>query len=179
MHARSDQYARHPEGNPGTIRWFLGSIPIQMPPELGSICGRLTYGLSLGYLQGGSQPALSPRVVDFHKSPSFDKFERLVIRRPTSRRWPSRCTTLTSSSSLLLSILELSDTKSMRLKCEPSSEPLTFQNRCQANQAHIRQSVPEYDPGSQKHQVEPFKLLPVCSTAASTFDSWRVRNIHF
>ena len=31
-----------PGGNPGANRWFLQSTPIQMLPESGSICGRLT-----------------------------------------------------------------------------------------------------------------------------------------
>ena len=34
--------AAHPGGNPGANRWFLESTPIQMPPESGGICGRLT-----------------------------------------------------------------------------------------------------------------------------------------
>ena len=34
--------ATHPGGNPGANRWFLQSTPIQMPPESGGICGRLT-----------------------------------------------------------------------------------------------------------------------------------------
>ena len=32
----------HSGGNPGANRWFLGSTPIQMPPESIGICGRLT-----------------------------------------------------------------------------------------------------------------------------------------
>jgi len=32
----------HPGGNPGANRWFLQSTPIQMPPESGGICWRLT-----------------------------------------------------------------------------------------------------------------------------------------
>jgi len=32
----------HPGDNPGANRWFLQSTPIQMPPESGGICGRLT-----------------------------------------------------------------------------------------------------------------------------------------
>ena len=32
----------HPGGNPGAYGWFLWSAPIQMPPESGRICGRLT-----------------------------------------------------------------------------------------------------------------------------------------
>jgi len=32
----------HPGGNPGANRWSLQSTPIQMPPESGGICGRLT-----------------------------------------------------------------------------------------------------------------------------------------
>ena len=43
----------HPGGNPGANRWFIQSTPIQMPPESGDICGRLTQYLPLGYLQGG------------------------------------------------------------------------------------------------------------------------------
>ena len=43
----------HPGGNPGANRWFLESAAIQMPPESGGICGRLTRDLPLGWLQGG------------------------------------------------------------------------------------------------------------------------------
>ena len=32
----------HPGGNPGANGWFLYATPIQMPPESGGICGRLT-----------------------------------------------------------------------------------------------------------------------------------------
>ena len=43
----------HPGGNQGANRWFLWSTPIQMPPELGGICRRLTYDLPLGCVQVG------------------------------------------------------------------------------------------------------------------------------
>ena len=33
---------RHPGGNPGANRWFLQSTLVEMPPESGGICGRLT-----------------------------------------------------------------------------------------------------------------------------------------
>ena len=32
----------HPGDNPGVYRWFIKSLPIQMPPPGGGICGRLT-----------------------------------------------------------------------------------------------------------------------------------------
>ena len=38
----SGKVPAHPGGNPGAKRWFLQSTPIQMPPESGGICGRLT-----------------------------------------------------------------------------------------------------------------------------------------
>ena len=34
--------AYHPGGNPGANYWFLEPNLVQMPPELGGICGRLT-----------------------------------------------------------------------------------------------------------------------------------------
>ena len=43
----------HPGDNPGANRWFLKSTPIQMLPPGGSICGRWTWDLPLGCLQGG------------------------------------------------------------------------------------------------------------------------------
>jgi len=36
------RWRSHPGGSPGANRWFLQSTPIQMPPESGGICGRLT-----------------------------------------------------------------------------------------------------------------------------------------
>ena len=51
-HPLSHALSSHPGGNPGANRWFLLSSPIQMPPELGGICGRLTGDLPLGSLQG-------------------------------------------------------------------------------------------------------------------------------
>jgi len=43
-----------PGGDPGAKRSFLSSTPIHMLPRRGSICGRLTYDLPLGCLQGGA-----------------------------------------------------------------------------------------------------------------------------
>ena len=39
--------------DPGANRWFLKSTPIQMPPQSGGICGRMTEDLPLGCLRGG------------------------------------------------------------------------------------------------------------------------------
>ena len=46
-----------PGGNPGANRWFLWSNPIQMLPERGCICGRLTQDLPSNRLQGGVETA--------------------------------------------------------------------------------------------------------------------------
>ena len=40
----------HPGDNPGANRWFRESIPIQIQPPGGSICGRSTSDLPLGCL---------------------------------------------------------------------------------------------------------------------------------
>ena len=45
----------HPGDIPGENRWFLQSTPIQMLPQRGSICGRLTSNSLLGCLQGGEE----------------------------------------------------------------------------------------------------------------------------
>ena len=43
--------ASHPGGNPRANQCFFLSPPIQIPPESGGICGRLTQALPLGFLQ--------------------------------------------------------------------------------------------------------------------------------
>ena len=53
-HSRQgSDFGTHPADNPGANMWFLSSIPLQMPPESGVICGRLTQDLPLGCLQSG------------------------------------------------------------------------------------------------------------------------------
>ena len=62
-----------PGGNPGANGWFLQSTPIQMPPKSGGICGRLTYDLPLGCLQGGcsdADPQAPPTPTPDHGTPS-------------------------------------------------------------------------------------------------------------
>ena len=51
--AAHDSVLSSPGGNPGAHGWFLKSTPIQMLPFGGSICGRLTEDLHLGYFQAG------------------------------------------------------------------------------------------------------------------------------
>ena len=45
-----------PWGQPRGNKWFLQSTPIQMPPQRGGLCERLTQDVPSTRLQGGSDP---------------------------------------------------------------------------------------------------------------------------